>query len=224
MYTHGLIECILCNFRTCIFPRSCSKIKYFADRRVLKIRDSSSRTKLTSLVRKVHVEAVLLAHGVRVYSVKVQLLPVGLAVVLLQPRLAIAQVQVLVVQLVGGGVVREPHQVVLVAVVVVQDGGLADGHADDRVAVLVLAPGRGPPAVAVPALGPQQHRGDVVDLVRGLGAGTLLRHAAPLAPAVAGVEHQGEEKDEEEEGDQSPLRGKDKDGESVKETVEKSGI
>jgi hypothetical protein len=38
---------------------------------------------------------------------------------------------------------------------------------------------------------------------------------------VAGVEHQGEEEDEEEEGDESPLGERDKDGESIKETMGK---
>lgn len=95
-----------------------------------------------------------------------------------------------VVQLVGRGVQRAPDGVVLVAVVVVQDRGLADGHADDGAAVLVGVPGA---PVAVAALRSEQDGGDVVDLVGGLRAGALLRDAAALAPSVAGVQHQGEE-------------------------------
>lgn len=91
----------------------------------------------------------------------------------------------LVVELVGGGVERVPAMVVFVAVVVIQDGGLANGHPDDRAAVLVRAARA---AVAVAALRPQQHRGDVVDLVGGLCAGALLGDPAALAPSVAGVQ------------------------------------
>lgn len=98
------------------------------------------------------------------------------------------------VKLVGSGVERVSAWLVLVAVVVVQDGRLSDGHADDGAAVLVVATARA--TVAVTALRPQQHRGNVVDLVRGLGAGTLLRDAAALAPSVAGIEDEGEEEDE----------------------------
>lgn len=108
----------------------------------------------------------------------------------------------LVVELVGGGVERVPAVVVLIAVIVVQDGGLADGHPDDGGAVLVRAAGA---AVAVAALRPQQDGGDVVDLVGGLRAGALLRNTATLAPSVAGVQDQGEEEDQEEERDQASL-------------------
>lgn len=90
----------------------------------------------------------------------------------------------LVVELVGRGVKRVPALVLLVAVVIVENGGLADGHADDGAAVLVGAP-RGP--VAVAALRSEQDGGDVVDLVGGLGAGAFLGDAATLAPPVAGV-------------------------------------
>ena len=140
------------------------------------------------------LKLVLLAHHVRVspdanvYSVVLLQLPV---------------VQ-LVVELVGRGVERVSPLVVLVAVVVVQDGGLADGHADDGAAVLVGAT-RAP--VAVAALRPQQDGGDVVDLVSGLGAGALLGDAAPLAPPVAGVQHQGEEENQEQERDEASLDG-----------------
>lgn len=108
----------------------------------------------------------------------------------------------LVVQLVGGGVERVPAVLVLVAVVIVQNGGLADGHPDDGAAVLVRAAGA---AVAVAALRPQQDGGDVVDLVGGLRAGALLGDAAALAPSVAGVQDEGEEKDQEEECDEASL-------------------
>lgn len=104
----------------------------------------------------------------------------------------------LVVELVGGGVERVPAVVVLVAVVVVQNGGLADGHPDDGAAVLVRAPRA---AVAVAGLRTQQDGGYVVDLVGGLCAGALLGDAAALAPSVAGVQHEGEEEDQEEECD-----------------------
>lgn len=90
-----------------------------------------------------------------------------------------------VVELVGGGVQRACHWVLLVTVVVIENGGLADGHADDRAAVLVSVSG---PPVAVAALGPQQDGGDVVDLVRGLSAGAFLRDAATFAPSMAGVQ------------------------------------
>lgn len=95
-----------------------------------------------------------------------------------------------------------PAVVVLVAVVVVQDGGLADRHPDDGAAVLVRAAGG---AVAVAALRPQQDGGDVVDLVGGLRAGALLGDTATLAPSVAGVQDEGEEEDQEEERDQASL-------------------
>lgn len=108
----------------------------------------------------------------------------------------------LVVQLVGGGVERVPAVLILVAVVIVQNGGLADGHPDDGAAVLVRAAGA---AVAVAALRPQQDGGDVVDLVGGLRAGALLGDAAALTPSVAGVQDKGEEKDQEEECDEASL-------------------
>lgn len=133
----------------------------------------------TSFV-KVVLELIILAHHVRVssdanvYSIVLMHLPI---------------VQ-LVMELVRRGVERVSALVVLIAVVVIKNGGLADGHADDRAAVLVSA-SRDP--VAVAALRPEQDRGDVVDLVSGLRAGTLLGNAAPLAPPVAGVQHEGEQ-------------------------------
>lgn len=108
----------------------------------------------------------------------------------------------LVVELAGGGVERVPAVIVLVAVVVVQDGGLADGHPDDGAAMLVRTAGA---AVAIAALRPQQDGGDVVDLVGGLRAGALLGDTATLAPPVAGVQDEREEEDQEEERDQASL-------------------
>lgn len=108
----------------------------------------------------------------------------------------------LVVELVRGGVERVPAVVVLVEVIVVQDGSLADGHPNDRGAMLVRAAGA---AVAIAALRPQQDGGDVVDLVGGLRAGALLRNTATLAPSVASVQDEGEEEDQEKERDQASL-------------------
>lgn len=90
-----------------------------------------------------------------------------------------------VVQLIGGGVQRAYPRVVLVAIVIVEDGRLSDGHADDGAAVLVRAARA---SVAVAALGAQQYRRDVVNLVGGLRAGALLGDPATLAPSVAGVQ------------------------------------
>lgn len=94
-------------------------------------------------------------------------------------------------------------RVVVIAVVVIENGRLADGHPDDGAAVLVGAAGA---PVAVAALRSQQDRRDVVNLVGGLGAGALLRDTAPLAPPVAGVQDKGEEEDEEEERDEASLQ------------------
>jgi len=94
------------------------------------------------------------------------------------------------VELVGRGVERVSTCVLLVAVVIVENGGFPNGHADDRVPMLVCAPGA---PVAVAALWPEQNRRNVVDLVGGLGAGTLLGDASALAPSVAGVQDEGEE-------------------------------
>lgn len=78
---------------------------------------------------------------------------------------------------------------VLFTIAVVKDGRLADGHANDR-AVLE----RSGPAEAVPGLRRAQENGrDVVNLMRGLSAGTLLRGPAAPAPALTGVEYQREE-------------------------------
>lgn len=80
--------------------------------------------------------------------------------------------------------------VLLIAVVIVKNGGLADGHTNDGASMLVCAP-RAP--VAVTALGSEQNGGNVVDLVGGLGAGTLLGDTATLAPSVARIQDKGEE-------------------------------
>lgn len=153
----------------------------------------------TSFV-KIMLEVVFLAQDVRVSDAEVLV------------DLPIAQ---LGVELVGRGVQRVPARVLLVAVVVVENGRLADGHADDGAAVLVCVP-RAP--VAVAALGSEQHRGDVVDLVSRLGAGALLRDAPSLAPAMAGVQDEGEEEDQEQEGDEASL--KPQRGEKGEETCE----
>lgn len=160
----------------------CSQLKVSAG--MLRRNQANKAEELTSFF-KIVLQLVVLAH---VHMPNVN--PVVLV------ELPVVQ---LVVELVGGGVERVPAVVVvLVAVVVVQNGGLADGHPDDGAAVLVRAPGA---AVAVAGLRPQQDGGDVVDLVGGLCAGALLGDAAALAPSVAGVQHEGEEEDQEEECD-----------------------
>jgi len=97
-------------------------------------------------------------------------------------------------------VVPQVGDVVLVAI---QDGGLAD--AERPAGVVALHAGV---AQALPPVAPDQHRGDVVDLVGGLGAGTLLRlrHPTPLAPAPAGVEDHHQAEDGEQQGDHPSLR------------------
>lgn len=166
-----------------------NKHTYIHTYKPIQCTQSRSTGELTSLV-KVMLDLVVLAQHVAVPHVE----PVVLV------RFPVGQLDV---KLVGRGVERVSARLVLVAVVVVQDGRLADGHADDGAAVLVVAAAGA--AVAVAALRPQQHGGDVVDLVRGLGAGALLRDAAALAPSVAGVEDEGEEEDEEEERDEASL-------------------
>lgn len=90
---------------------------------------------------------------------------------------------------------------VLLAVAVVQDGRLADGHADDR----GVLEGSGATETVTTLRGSQQNGGDVVDLMSGLGAGALLRSAATPTPALTGVQDQREEKDEEKKSDQTTL-------------------
>lgn len=154
-------------------------------------KEMHSSNRLTSFV-KVMLKPVLLAHHVCVPS------DANVDSIVLM-HLPIVQ---LVVQLVGCGVERMAALLVLIAVVVVEDGGLTDGHADDGAAVLVGVAGA---PVTVATLWPQQHRRDIVDLVGGLGAGALLGYAPTLAPSVAGVQHKGEEEDQEQEGDEASL-------------------
>jgi len=79
------------------------------------------------------------------------------------------------------------------------------------------AAGVGPLTPRVPqalsGLASHQHRGDVVDLVRRLGAGALLRlgDAAALTPAAAGVEDQDQEQDGQQKGDHPALGGEEGD-------------
>lgn len=80
--------------------------------------------------------------------------------------------------------------VLLITVVIIKNGGLADGHTNNRASMLVCA-SRSP--VAVTTLGSKQNRGNVVDLMGGLSAGTLLGDTATLAPSVAGIQDEGEE-------------------------------
>lgn len=152
------------------------------------LREMYLDNELTSFL-KIMLDLVILAHHVCVPDVN--------SIVLLD--LPIAE---LGVELVGRGVKRVTAWVLLVAVVIIEDRGLADGHTYDRAPVLVCA-SRAP--VAVAALGSQQNRGDVVDLVRGLRAGALLGDAATLAPSVARIQNEGEEEDQEEEGDEASL-------------------
>lgn len=100
----------------------------------------------------------------------------------------------------GAGFCPLRRLLLLLVLVVIQDGGLADGHADDRVVGLQARV-----AEALSGLGAQQHRGDVVDLVGGLGAGTLLRDAAALVPAPLGVQSHCEDQEEQEQSDQPTL-------------------
>lgn len=142
-------------------------------------RDVSLKNQLTSFI-KVMLKLLLLVHDVCVSS-DVH------SVVLLNP--AIVQ---LVVELVRCRVMRVSTWVFVIAVIIIEYGGLANRHADHRAAVLVGA-SRAP--VAVAALRTEQNRGDVVDLVGGLGAGALLRDTPTLAPSVTGVQDKREEED-----------------------------
>lgn len=56
---------------------------------------------------------------------------------------------------------------------------------------MLMSASRAP--VAVTALGSKQNRGNVMDLVGGLGAGTLLGDTATLAPSMACIQNKGEE-------------------------------
>lgn len=98
-------------------------------------------------------------------------------------------------------VVGPPGQVVLLfVVIVIQDGRLADGHADDR--VMRLQPGG---AEAFPGRRAQQHRRDVVNLVGGFRAGALLGDATPLLPAPLGVQRHREHQQQQQQGNEATL-------------------
>ncbi len=131
---------------------------------------------LTSLF-KVMLDLVILAHYISVRNVNSILLM----------ELSVTQ---LVVELVGRGVKRVSALVLLVAVVIIKNGGLADRHADDGAPMLVSV-SRAP--VAVTTLRSEQNRGNVVDLMGGFRARTLLGDPAALAPSVAGIQDEGEE-------------------------------
>lgn len=83
-------------------------------------------------------------------------------------------------------------RVLLIAVVIIENRGLADGHADDGASMLVCV-SRAP--VGVTARWSQQNGGNVVYLVGGLRARTLLRDTATLAPSMAGIQDESKEED-----------------------------
>lgn len=62
---------------------------------------------------------------------------------------------------------------------------------------------------ALAGLASHQHRGDVVDLISGLGAGALLglRDPTTFTPSPAGVEDQDQTQDGQQKGDHPALRG-----------------
>lgn len=122
---------------------------------------------------------ILFAHGVRV--------PSDVKSIIIQD-FPVAEL----VELVGRGVQRVPASVLVVTVVIIEDGRFPNGHSDDGAAVLVISSGA---PVAVATLRTEQDGGNVVDLVGGLGAGALLGDATTLAPSVAGVQDKGEEED-----------------------------
>lgn len=101
----------------------------------------------------------------------------------------------------GAGLCPPRRLLLFLILVVIQDGGLADGHPDDGVVGLEARV-----AEALTGLGAQQHRGDVVDLVRGLRAGALLRDAAALVPAPLGVQSHHEDQEEQQQRDQPTLQ------------------
>lgn len=96
----------------------------------------------------------------------------------------------LVVELVGCGVKRVSNSILVIAIVIIKNGSLANRHSDDRAAMLVSAPGA---PVTVTALRTQQDGGDVVDLMGGFCAGTFLWNPATLTPSMTGIQDQGEE-------------------------------
>lgn len=97
-------------------------------------------------------------------------------------------------------VVPQVSDVILVAI---QDGGLTD--AERPTGVVALHAGV---AQAFPPMAPDQHRGDVVDLVGRFSAGALLGlwHPAPLAPPPAGVENHHQAEDGEQQGNHPTLQ------------------
>lgn len=92
----------------------------------------------------------------------------------------------------------------LLVLLPVQNGRLPDAEG---------AAGVGPLAAGVPqalaGLASHQHGRDVVDLISGLGAGTLLglRDPTTFAPAPAGVEDQDQAQDGQQEGNHPALVG-----------------
>lgn len=106
------------------------------------------------------------------------------------------------VELSGCGVKRVYTGVLLVTVIIIENGSLADGHANDGASVLVRT-SRAP--VTVTALGSEQNRGDVVDFVGGLCACTLLGDTPALAPSVTGIQDESEEENQEEESNEASL-------------------
>ena len=109
-----------------------------------------------------------------------------------------------VVDLVGRGVERGHLDIwiILIAVIVVEDGCLTNGHANDGATLLVGVSGA---TVTVSALWPEQDRGDVVDLMCSLSARTLLWNTATFAPPMTSVKNQSEEQNEKEKGNEASL-------------------
>lgn len=89
---------------------------------------------------------------------------------------------------------------ILFIVIVIQDGGLPNGHADDG--IVGLQPGG---AEAFPGLGTQQHRRDVVDLMSGFRACALVRDATALLPAPLGVQRHGEHQQQQQQRNEATL-------------------
>lgn len=101
----------------------------------------------------------------------------------------------------AGDMVGPPRWLlVLLTVIVIQDGSLPDGHADDG--IVGLQPGG---TEALPRLGTQQHRWDVVDLMSGFCACALLGDAATLLPTSLGVERHGEHQQQQQQRDEATL-------------------
>lgn len=106
--------------------------------------------------------------------------------------------------LLPGDMVGPPGKVLLLLIVIIiQDGGLPDGHSNDR--IVSLQP-RG--AEAFPGLGPQQHGRDVVNLMRGFRACALLGDATALLPAPLGVQSHSEHQQQKQQCNESTLEQK----------------